>query len=512
MLQIREAKSPSCGRHETFACPLKRGLTAGGHISILSRPALNGTNLAIVIGLRLFLVVDALALLLASRISDPIVGDVALFPAVLVGVIAAIACLSADVVKPRRRVEWICSSLSIIAPLVFVALPGPFGHGPGAAAIIALQVIPLVRVRRAPGRGRSIHRVVAALVITTTVLLIAVVALVWYGANYLLRPPASAFTRGPFLTLVTTSRADIAWQMAAGQPNPIVTIISPDGTTTASRSGRFTGLLPATRYVWTANVAGHSAAAGSFDTAPLTTSTPITLVSFGDYGSGNAHEYAVGGLAAAQDPDLFLSTGDNAYLLAAPPFLNRAIFDPLRSLLGEAPAVVALGEHDLAYDDGSAVIEALHLPGHHYVAQYGPVQIVVLGLQADASALVYARDTLGRCRPACPVRFVLTHRPIGTDNPIMPLLRERQVAAILAGHLHRYERHERAGILQFTLGTGGEGPGSAGYTQPTPDAKVSFLAYGFLRIDIHNGTIDYRFIDQRGHIRDHVTRTIPRAP
>jgi hypothetical protein len=512
MLQIREAKSPSCGRHETFACPLKRGLTAGDHISILSRPASTGTNLAIVIGLRLFLIVDALALLLASRISDPIVGDVALFPAVLVGVIAAIACLSADVVKPRRRVEWICSSLSIIAPPAFVALPGPFGHGAGAAAIIALQVIPLVRVRRAPGRGRSIHRVVAALVITTTVLLMAVVALVWYGANYLLRPSASAFTRGPFLTLVTTTRADIAWQMAAGQPNPTVTIISPDGTTTASRSGRFTGLLPATRYVWTANVAGHSAAAGSFDTAPLTTSTPITLVSFGDYGSGNAHEYAVGGLAAAQDPDLFLSTGDNAYLLAAPPFLNRAIFDPLRSLLGEAPAVVALGEHDLAYDDGSAVIEALHLPGHHYVAQYGPVQIVVLGLQADASALVYARDTLGRCRPACPVRFVLTHRPIGTDNPIMPLLRERQVAAILAGHLHRYERHERAGILQFTLGTGGEGPGSAGYTRPTPDARVSFLAYGFLRIDMHNGTIDYRFIDQRGHIRDHVTRTIPRAP
>ena len=173
--------------------------------------------------------------------------------------------------------------------------------------------------------------------------------------------------------------------------------------------------------------------------------------------------------------------------------------------------MVALGEHDLAYNDGSAVIAALHLPGHHYVAQYGPVQIVVLGLQADASALAYARDTLGRCRPACPVRFVLTHRPIATDNPIMPLLRQRHVAAILAGHLHRYERHERAGILQFTLGTGGEGPGSAGFTQPTPDAKVSFLAYGFLRIDIHNGTIDYRFIDQQGHIRDHVTRTVPGA-
>jgi hypothetical protein len=463
-----------------------------------------------VVGLRLFLIVDALALVLASTISDPIVADVALLPAILVGVIAAIACLCADLVKPSRRVEWLCSTLSVIAPLGFLALPGRFGHGVAVAVIVALQVIPLVRVRRLPPRDRPVHRVVAALVISTTVLLIAVVAMAWYGATYLLRPPTSAFSRSPYLTRVTTTQADIAWQVKEKEPSPTVAVVAPDGSIDASRSGRFTGLTPATRYVWTADIAGHSVAAGSFNTAPLTTSTPITLVSFGDYGSGNAHEYAVGRLAAAQDPDLFLSTGDNAYLLAAPPFLNRAIFAPLRSLLGEAPAVVALGEHDLAYNDGSAVISALHLPGHHYTAQYGPVQVVVLGLQADASALAYAGATLGRCHGACPVRFVLTHRPIASSNPIMPLLRRRHVAAILAGHLHRYERHERAGVLQFTLGTGGEGPGAAGFTQPTPDAKVSFLAYGFLRIDVHGSTINYRFIDQRGHTRDHVTRAIRR--
>jgi hypothetical protein len=460
------------------------------------------------VGLRLLLIVDAFALLFASRISDPIVADVALLPAVLIGVIAAIACLSADLVKPRRRVEWICSSLSMIAPAAFLAAPGPWGRGLAAAAMVALQIIPLVQAGRAPRRLRSAHRVVGALVITTTVLLITVVVLVWYGANYLLRPPARAFTRDPYLTLVTTTRADIAWQMAAGQPNPTVALAAPDGTLTTSRSGRFTGLVPATRYVWTANVRGRSAAAGSFDTAPLDTETRVRLVSFGDYGSGNAHEYAVGGLAAAQDPDLFLSSGDNAYLVAAPPFLNRAIFDPLRSLLGEAPAVVALGEHDLAYRDGAAVISALHLPGHHYAVQYGPVQIVVLGLQSDASALAYARTTLGRCQPACPVRFVLSHRPIAADNPILPLLRQREVAAILVGHLHRYERNVRAGILQFTVGTGGEGPGSARYTPRTPGAKVSLIAYGFLRIDIHGSTVNYRFIDEQGHTRDRITRHI----
>ena len=79
-----------------------------------------------------------------------------------------------------------------------------------------------------------------------------------------------------------------------------------------------------------------SAAVGAFTTAPLSAATPITLVSFGDYGSGNAHEYAVGRLAAAADPRLVLSAGDNAYLIAAPPVLNRLIFRPLHALLAGA--------------------------------------------------------------------------------------------------------------------------------------------------------------------------------
>jgi hypothetical protein len=262
--------------------------------------------------------------------------------------------------------------------------------------------------------------------------------------------------------------------------------------------------------VWTANLNGSSAAAGSFATAPTSTTTPITLVSFGDSGSGTAHEYAVARLAAAEHPALFLSGGDNAYLLAAPPFLDRAIFRPLHDLLAEAPAVVALGEHDLAYRDGAALISALDLPGHHYSVQYGPVQVVVLGLQSDPSALAYATKTLGRCRGPCPVRFVLIHRPIAANDPIMPLLRRRHVAAILAAHLHRYERHVRAGVLEFTIGTGGEGPGARLATLPTPDALVSFIAYGYLRIGIQGSRISYQFIDQNGRVRDQVERTIQR--
>jgi hypothetical protein len=109
------------------------------------------------------------------------------------------------------------------------------------------------------------------------------------------------------------------------------------------------------------------------------------------------------------------------------------------------------------------------------------------------------------------VRFVLTHRVIEADNPIMPLLRRRHVAAALAGHLHRYERHIRDGMLEFTTGTGGEGAGSAAFTRRTPDALYSSLAYGFLRISIAGNRVGYAFVDERGRVLDHVSQRIDGA-
>jgi hypothetical protein len=456
--------------------------------------------------LRVLLVVDAAALAGASTISDPIVAGVASAPALLVGVLVALASLGADLVPPRRRAAVACSALTIVAPLPFLLVRGSGGLRGAAIAIVALQVAPLLhdrRQRRAPDAvPTSLRRILAALVLTSSVLLLVVVALAWYGARYLARPSTTPFSRGPYLTRLTASEAELAWKLDVGHHGVQVSALAPDGTTIAATAGRLRGLQPGTRYVWTATVDGRAAASAAFHTAPTSTATPITLVSFGDYGSGSDDEYAVGRLAAAISPDLVLSSGDSSYLIAAPPLLDRAIFAPLHDLLAQAPMVAALGEHDLAWNDGSAVISALRLPGHHYAVQYGPVQIVVLGLQADASAVAYATATLGRCATPCPVRLVLAHRAIAADDPILPLLRERHVTAILAGHLHRYERLARNGIPAFTVGTGGEGAGPAAYTPASRDAQTSLIANGLLRIDILGNHVTYQFLDDQGRVRD----------
>jgi predicted phosphodiesterase len=100
------------------------------------------------------------------------------------------------------------------------------------------------------------------------------------------------------------------------------------------------------------------------------------------------------------------------------------------------------------------------------------------------------------------VRFVLVHRPIRAGNPILPLLRSRHVAAILAGHLHRYERQVVDGVLEFTAGTSGQGPGDPGHTRASRDAAVSLLDYGLLRADVSAAGISYAFVDEQGRVLD----------
>ena len=150
----------------------------------------------------------------------------------------------------------------------------------------------------------------------------------------------------------------------------------------------------------------------------------------GDYGSGNDHEWAVGRVLAAGRPDFVVTAGDNSYLVALPPLLDRNIFQPLADVMTNAPLWATFGEHDLFWRNGAgASADALHLPGEggRYAVRYGPVQIVLLGLAADESALAFARRELAQ--PGPQVRFVVVHRPLQPGNPILPCLPRAEVAA-----------------------------------------------------------------------------------
>ena len=212
-------------------------------------------------GLRAVLIVDAVVMAAGSAFSDRIIGSVVIVPALLVGVIVSIALLSAELLPPRQRLSVVCAALSIIAPFPFLILGYPTGPRVGAVALVVLQIVPLVRAGR-PARPAATasggpRRVLAALVITTSLLLVTVLGLTWYGSTYLLRPSSGAFTRGPYLTRVTTTEADFAWKVEDGTGSVDLSVLAPDGVASRAANGRIGGLRPDTRYVWTANIGGR---------------------------------------------------------------------------------------------------------------------------------------------------------------------------------------------------------------------------------------------------------------
>jgi hypothetical protein len=349
---------------------------------------------------------------------------------------------------------------------------------------------------------RRLRRALIAVSMLCALLVLVVIVVFAYWDRYLLGPSSGPFERGPFLTSVSTNSATLAWTARGGAPVEL-RAVSATGSPAVARGGRFTGLRPGTVYAWTAAVDRKTRASGTFTTAPRTLEQPIEFGAIGDYGSGNDHEYAVGRVLAAGRPAFVVTAGDNSYLAAIPQFLDRNIFKPLAAVMANAPLWATFGEHDVFWRNGTAVTDALHLPGKggRYTVRYGPVQLVLLGLTAaDRSAYDYAKRELSRPGPA--VRFVVVHRPLKPGNPIIRLFRERHVAAVIAGHLHRYERRLIGGNLMFTVGTGGQGPGDERFTLATP-GSFSLLDYGALRVRVDPEGVMYTFVDERGRVLDH---------
>ena len=56
----------------------------------------------------------------------------------------------------------------------------------------------------------------------------------------------------------------------------------------------------------------------------------------------------------------------------------------------------------------------------------------------------------------------------------------------------------------FTVGTGGQGPGSLEHTKETPGSDVSLLDIGALMVDVRTDGVGYTYLDQHGRVLDHV--------
>ena len=250
--------------------------------------------------------------------------------------------------------------------------------------------------------------------------------------------PAAPFARGPYLTRVDGSSADLRWVTA---PERVVELVATGADGQRRRrptDGRLRGLAPGARYTWRAAVDGEDAAAGSFTTAPDALDGGFSFAVIGDYGDGGPHQRAVGQRIVEQDPRFVVTAGDNSYLVAAASLLDRNIFQPFGELLRRTPLVLCMGDHD-EFWPGPAALLAAFGQERRQVVRYGPVQLVICGDRVtDDAGLASCATRWSEPGPA--VRFVVQHRPLQLGNPLAAVAREGGANAVFVGHLHRYER------------------------------------------------------------------------
>ena len=88
------------------------------------------------------------------------------------------------------------------------------------------------------------------------------------------------------------------------------------------------------------------------------------------------------------------------------------------------------------------------------------------------------------------------------------VVREAGAAAVFCGHLHRYERRTVDGVKTFTVGTGGQGPGSLDSHQGDAGSRPSACSTSARScVDVRPaGTaIGFTYLDKHGSVLDHGT-------
>jgi Icc-related predicted phosphoesterase len=184
----------------------------------------------------------------------------------------------------------------------------------------------------------------------------------------------------------------------------------------------------------------------------------------------------------AERPDFLAIVGD--LVLWGSSAAAWAAFDQLTLPLGQAhvPILPLLGNHDYGLARHLALAHFFrrfpHLGRRHWFAMtYGPLGLIFLDSNVrrmpsahwDAQAGWYQQGlTAFERMPAIQGVLVLLHHPPYTNSPLVadnravqrtfvpPFLQSPKTLAMVAGHVHSYERYTRAG--KTFLVTGGGGP------------------------------------------------------
>lgn len=267
--------------------------------------------------------------------------------------------------------------------------------------------------------------------------------------------------------------------------------------------------------------------------------TPPGTVRFaviGDYGKAGPNESDVASLVHSWTPDFVVTVGDNSYYTSSPT-ATRTITEAFDDNVGQyyhdfiypytgayGPGATSnkflpsMGNHDWSGSSNPhPYVDYFTLPNNerYYDLTQGPVQFFMIdsdNREPDGNAMTSTQGIWLQNRLAAstaPWKLVILHHAPYSSIVSTPALRwpyqQWGASAVLAGHIHSYERFDFDGFPYFVDGLGGDSITPANFN-PIPGSVVRYKGdYGAMLVEANATTITYQFFTRTGLLIDTYT-------
>lgn len=213
--------------------------------------------------------------------------------------------------------------------------------------------------------------------------------------------------------------------------------------------------------------------------------------------------------------DALVLLGDLIYDDGDADLVEESVLQPYAPLLDDGAVLVpVLGNHDYQSDEQGQILDALGRDRSWYVEKVGPVRVVALDSERidDARQTRWLRRVLARPQPSGTWTIAAMHRPPysagqhGSEQSVQdrwaPLFTEHDVALVLSGHDHDYQRSKPIDGVTYVVSGGGAKLRPTGRREFT---AVSSSTLHYLDLLVYENRILGRAIDQDGSLVDRFT-------
>lgn len=251
---------------------------------------------------------------------------------------------------------------------------------------------------------------------------------------------------------------------------------------------------------------------------------PLRVAVVGDFGGFTTDELRVVTQIMFWNPDILLTTGDNAYETGTLDEFQVNVFKPYQAIFPEVPVYPSMGNHDYTTDAGAPYKSIFELPQgnsgneDYYSFNYDYVHFVVINSNLDYSVgseqYTWLEDDLANADEQW--KIVYFHHPVfssgehgstaGMDTVLAPLFSTYDVDLVLNGHDHDYERMSKVDGVLYVV-TGGGGKSLYDEVLVNPYSKFFLSEYHFVGLIINYHELKLKAIDKRGYVFDDKTFT-----